>query len=215
MSLDDNNAARTAVFARIARARADEKASQPAERGSTAPFETDDHVEQFRLRAIAMQATAERVSRPHGSVTLVPERVAAYVDEHGLVRSGCVSPLLDGYAWREAGLNLEARAAKEDDAIGVSAVFAAIAETGTLVLVSGPDTPSTVSLLPPTHIALVSSKRIVARMEDAWRLLREEMGELPRAVNFVSGPSRTADIDQQIVLGVHGPSRVHILILED
>jgi hypothetical protein len=74
--------------------------------------------------------------------------------------------------------------------------------------------PATVSLLPETHIAMVPVSRIVATMEDAFALLRAERGELPRAVNFISGPSRTGDIEQTIVLGAHGPCRVHLILTE-
>ena len=71
----------------------------------------------------------------------------------------------------------------------------------------------TVSLLPETHIAIVAASRLVAGMEDAWNLARAERGELPRAVNFISGPSRTGDIEQTIVLGAHGPYRVHVVVV--
>jgi len=56
--------------------------------------------------------------------------------------------------------------------------------------------------------------RILPYMEDAWNLARQELGALPRAVNFISGPSRTGDIEQTIVLGAHGPYRVHLVIVE-
>jgi L-lactate dehydrogenase complex protein LldG len=59
----------------------------------------------------------------------------------------------------------------------------------------------------------VRAARIVRGMEDAWQLLRDEVGRMPRAVNFVSGPSRTADIEQTLVLGAHGPYRVHIVLV--
>ena len=96
---------------------------------------------------------------------------------------------------------------------GFSACRGAIAETGTLMLLSGRQTPATVSLLPETHIALVDVSRIVPTMEDAFALLRAECGSLPRAVNFISGPSRTGDIEQTIVLGAHGPCRVHLILI--
>jgi L-lactate dehydrogenase complex protein LldG len=69
-----------------------------------------------------------------------------------------------------------------------------------------------VSLLPETHIAIVAADRVVAYMEQAWELARAELGRLPRAVNFISGPSRTADIEQTVTLGAHGPYRVHVIL---
>jgi L-lactate dehydrogenase complex protein LldG len=80
-------------------------------------------------------------------------------------------------------------------------------------VVSGPETPAAASLLPETHIAVVPVGRIVKHMEDGWARARAELGRLPRLVNFISGPSRTGDIDQTIVLGAHGPYRVHMILV--
>lgn len=168
-----------------------------------------DLVAAFRERAEAAASTTDRVA----SLTEAPAAIARYLHANELPRSGCVWPTLGSLDWRGAGLSLEARAAHADDAIGVTGVFSAIAETGTLMLCSGPDTPASVSLLPETHIAIVPVQRIVPVMEDAWDLARAELGQLPRAVNFISGPSRTADIEQTIVLGAHGPYRVHLLLV--
>jgi len=177
-------------------------------RGTLPPVEAD-LVARFRARAEAMQSTTEEVAAEGD----VPAAVARYLKAGGLPLAGCAWPQLAHLNWRSAGLALEPRAASGDDAVGVTGAFAAIAETGTLMLASGPDTPSTVSLLPETHVAVVSAGRIVAHMEDAWALARAEFGQLPRAINLVSGPSRTADIDQTIVLGAHGPYRVHIVLV--
>ncbi len=65
-----------------------------------------------------------------------------------------------------------------------------------------------------THVAIVPADRIVDTMEDAFALIREERGRVPRAINLISGPSRTGDIEQTIVLGAHGPFRVHILVVD-
>jgi len=81
------------------------------------------------------------------------------------------------------------------------------------MLVSDAASPASVSLLPETHVALVPVARVVAHMEDGWDLARSELRTLPRAVNFISGPSRTADIEQTLVLGAHGPYRVHIILV--
>jgi L-lactate dehydrogenase complex protein LldG len=175
----------------------------------TLPKVEADLVARFRARAESMQSTTEEVA----AKAEVPAAVARYLKLADLPPAGCVWPQLSHLDWKGAGLALEPRAANGGDALGVTGAFAAIAETGTLVFASGPDTPSTVSLLPETHVAVVSIGRIVAHMEDAWALARAEFGELPRAINFVSGPSRTADIDQTIVLGAHGPYRVHIVLV--
>jgi L-lactate dehydrogenase complex protein LldG len=177
-------------------------------RGTLPPVE-GDRIARFRARAEALLCTCGEVA----AAADVPAAVARYLKAGNLPMSGCVWPRLASLDWKSAGIALEARAAQDRDGVGITGVFAAIAETGTLMLASGPDTPATVSLLPETHIAVVPAARVVAHMEDAWDLARAEFGDLPRAANFVSGPSRTADIDQQIVLGAHGPYRVHIVLV--
>src|SRR3972149_1710575 len=167
-----------------------------------------DLAARLQERGQASAATLERVA----GLAEVPAAVARYLDAQRLPKSGCVWPRLAALEWAGAGLRLEARAARDEDAVGVTGVFCALAETGTLMLCSGADTPASVSLLPETHVAIVPAARIVAAMEDGWDLARAELGRLPRAVNFISGPSRTADIEQTIVLGAHGPYRVHIVI---
>ncbi len=142
----------------------------------------------------------------------VPATIARYLDEQKLPRRAVGWPEIASVDWKSAGVEIETRPARGDDLIGVSGVFCGIAETGTLMLLSGAPTPPSVSLLPETHIALLPVARIVAHMEDGWDLLRREHGKMPRAVNFVSGPSRTADIEQTVTLGAHGPYRVHIVL---
>ena len=100
-----------------------------------------------------------------------------------------------------------------DDLVGMTGAFCAIAETGTLMMLSGAETQGATSLLPETHIALVPASRLVPGMEEGFALARAELGQLPRAVNFISGPSRTGDIEQTIVLGAHGPYRVHVILV--
>ncbi len=214
---------RERILARIRRAqgRGGTRPSQPeleavetylrAHPRGTLPRLEHDLVARFRARAEAMQSTTEEVAEQ----AEVPAAVARYLHSGKLPPRGCVWPLLAGLDWKGAGLALEAREANGEDAVGVTGAFAAIAETGTLVFASGPETPSTASLLPETHVAVLQGRRVVAHMEDAWALLRAEFGQLPRAINFVSGPSRTADIDQTIVMGAHGPYRVHIVVVRD
>ncbi|MEW5890693.1 MAG: lactate utilization protein C [Pseudomonadota bacterium] len=164
-----------------------------------------------------LRACAEKLSSTVDVVAAtddVPAAVARYLLKQGLPTGGVCWPTLRGLPWIAAGLGMEGRAIRPDDLVGVTGCFCAIADTGTLMMLSGPNTPAATSLLPETHIAVVPVSRIVRHMEDAWALLRKEKGGLPRAVNFVSGPSRTADIEQTVTLGAHGPYRVHLILVK-
>ncbi len=178
-------------------------------RGPRPAYGWSSEVVRFQERSEKLGTTVDRVA----SLSEVPAAVARYLKEKGLPQGGVVWPGLSTLAWAEAGLSFAARGAQADDLVGVTGSFCAIAETGTLMLLSGKETPAAVSLLPETHIALVDVQRIVPGMEEAWDLMKGECdAKPPRAVNFVSGPSRTADIEQTIVIGAHGPYRVHVVL---
>lgn len=168
-----------------------------------------DPVERFRERAKLLSSTVDEVA----GWEEVPAATAAYLKAHGLPLQGVAWPDLPEFDWAAAGLAMETRRATGTDLVGVTGCFCAIAETGTLLCLSGIGTPPSTSLLPETHIALVPCSRIVKTMEDAWALVRSERARMPRAANFISGPSRTADIEQTLVLGAHGPYRVHVLLV--
>jgi L-lactate dehydrogenase complex protein LldG len=174
---------------------------------NAAPRAEGDALARFRERALALASTLDSVE----AVDSVPAAVARYLESHGLGTRAVCWPSLAHLAWAASGLAVEARNARSDDLVGITGAFCAVAETGTLVTLSGPETPPSVSLLPETHIAIVTAPRVVRSMEDAWALVREH-GALPRAVGFISGPSRTADIEQTVTLGAHGPYRVHIVV---
>jgi L-lactate dehydrogenase complex protein LldG len=168
-----------------------------------------DLIAAFRARSEALASTVDEVA----AMADVPRAIATYIAAHQLCSRAVCVPDLAGLDWHAAGIEVAARAAIDHDLVGITGCFRAIAETGTLMLCAGPTAPATVSLLPETHIAVVPAPTIVAGMEEAWAAVRAEFGSLPRAVNFISGPSRTGDIEQTIVLGAHGPYRVHIIIV--
>lgn len=165
-------------------------------------------VAHFRERALKLSSDVLETDERTG----IPALLARYLEERKLPARGVCWPSLACLPWSAAGLEMQSRPAKNDDPVGVTGAYCAIAETGTLMLLSGADTPATTSLLPETHVAIVDPRRIVATMEDAWDLLRKEHRQPPRAVNFVSGPSRTADIEQTVTLGAHGPYRVLLIL---
>ena len=177
----------------------------------------NDLLTRFVQRASDMESTVERITNRRE----IPAAVARYLD--GLNLPGALSaqkshrgvcwPELVDLDWAGAGLAIEARPTTGDDRLGITGAFCGIAETGTLVLLAGAATPTATALLPDTHVAVVGSDRIVAGMEEAFALVRGERGRVPRAINLISGPSRTGDIEQTIVVGAHGPYRVHVLVV--
>ena len=169
-----------------------------------------DLVAHFEAQAQRMASTTQRVAR----MDEVPAAAAGFLAAHSLAADAVCWRALSAMDWAGAGLNVAPRAPTGDDLVGITGVFAAIAETGTLMMLSGPDTAASTHLLPETHIAIVPASRVVAHYEDAIALMRSERGQPPRAMNLVSGPSRTGDIEQTIVLGAHGPYRVHLVIVE-
>ena len=168
-----------------------------------------DPVAQFRREC-------DRVGTTHthaASRADVPREVARYLEANTLAPRVVGWHEFAGLDWDGAGIRFDDRLAQGDDATGLTGSFCAIAETGTLLLLSSPAHPKKTALLPENHIAVVSTARMVATMEAAFALLRAERGELPRATWFISGASRTADIEQTLVIGAHGPYRAHVILV--
>ena len=165
--------------------------------------------ERFVARARELSSTVEML----GGHREIPAAIAAYLAAHDLPRQAVCWPELADLPWSDHGLSVEARPPTADDPIGITGAFCAVADTGTLMLRSGATPPAAASLLPETHVAIVAAERIVPFMEDAWTLLRAERDGAPRAVNFISGPSRTADVELELYLGAHGPYRVHVIVI--
>lgn len=216
----DTSTARQAIFDRIRNAHGVDATSLDARRAAARdtlrnrsqgprPALGPDLLLRFRQQALRMSDTLDEV----GSEAEAPRAVAGYLARNGLAPRAVAWNGLGGLPWADAGVEVECRVPHGTDLVGITGAFCAVAETGTLVLLSGPDTCASASLLPETHIALLPAERIVAGMEDAFALVRAERGALPRALNFISGPSRTGDIEQTIVLGAHGPYRVHVVIV--
>ncbi|MPY73057.1 MAG: lactate utilization protein C [Alphaproteobacteria bacterium] len=170
-------------------------------------------VDLFVEQALTLSATVDRVASPDA----VPAAVAEYLARENLPATlrAAPSPEIEAIPWRDRpALTVTFGRSDGHDEVGLTPAFAAVAETGTLMLRSGPDHPTTLNFLPDTHVVVLRASRIVGPYEEGWAMLRAA-GAMPRAVNFVSGPSRTADIEQTIQLGAHGPRRLHIVLIED
>jgi len=178
-----------------------------------AALDDPGRVDLFVEMAEGVQATVARVNSP----AAVPEAVARYLATENLPADLVLAPdlSLDDILWDARPLLRTRRGrAEAGDTVSLTRCFVAIAETGTLMLISGAETPTTLNFLPDTHIVLVYADQVVATYEDGWDRLRTD-GGMPRAINFITGPSRTGDIEQRIELGAHGPRRLHIILVDD
>lgn len=178
-------------------------------RGPLPSIARHDPVTHFIAECARLKTTTAEVAE----LAAVPAAVARYVAANALA-ARCVGwHEFAGLDWPGAGIAYDDRPANGDDLIGLTGCHCAIGETGTVLLLGSPATPKATALLPETHICVVSKSRVVATMEDAFALMRDEIGAPPRSIFFVSGPSRTADIEQTLVIGAHGPYRVHVILI--
>lgn len=218
----DTSAARQAIFSRIRKAQNRPAEPTPAELAQVSdylghhgagpqPDLGSDLVGRFRAEALRTSQTLDEVA----GLDDVPAAAARYIDSIGVPKSAIAWQSLTALPWQSSGIRVDFRPPVDKDLVGITGCFCAVAETGTLMLLSGADTFASAALLPETHIAIVPVSRVVGSIEDAFALAKKERGELPRATNFISGPSRTGDIEQTIVLGAHGPYRVHVILVRD
>lgn len=177
----------------------------------------DENVELLVTMLQACDATVDRVA----SMDEVPEAAHSFLRTHNLPASVTVSPdaELNGIDWQRAP-TLEIDRGLPDaksTVTGLTGALAAVAETGTLMLASGDERPTTMNFLPDNHVVVLHASQVVGPYEDGWDRLREDAGPegMPRTVNFITGPSRTGDIEQKLQLGAHGPRRLHVILVED
>jgi L-lactate dehydrogenase complex protein LldG len=163
---------------------------------------------------LEVQGTAVREV---GSLQQLPTMLAAYLAEMNLparLRHGA-DPVLNSLSWEGSLVECQHGPAEPGDLASLSRALAGASETGTLFLASGADNPSTLNFLPETHCVVIMADAIFGAFEEIWSGLRETYGKgnLPRIVNLVSGPSCSADIEQTIIRGAHGPRQLAVFIV--
>jgi L-lactate dehydrogenase complex protein LldG len=198
-----------------ARKTADQHIRSPAPESipTRADLEFEGRVSLFAHMAEAVSARVQRL----GHEADVADAVVAHLREHNLPMRLVMAadPLLERVPFDREMLEIRTGAVEDGDEVGLTRAFAGIAETGTLMLTSDPATPTMLNFLPDDSIVVLPSSRVLRAYEDGWRLLHAEQGTLPRSINFVTGPSRTGDIEQKILLGAHGPRRLLILLVDE
>jgi L-lactate dehydrogenase complex protein LldG len=181
-------------------------------------LEHDQQIDLFTQEAIRVNATVVRVA----GMAAVPGAVARYLSAHNLPTDVKIAPnpALRDIPWAEQSLlTVTSGRADGTEETGVTLAVAGIAETGTLMMLSTPEDPTTLNFLPRNHVAVVRAADICGAYEEAWTRLRAKADRrgrfMPRTVNWITGPSRTADIELELLLGMHGPQRLHIVIVDD
>jgi L-lactate dehydrogenase complex protein LldG len=171
-------------------------------------------IERFMGLAREEAATAERVA----GLAQVPAAVHQYLQQQGLESRLKVVGLAheDRIAWDDVPqLQCEPGPLAPDGDTVVTGCYGGVAEAGALVVLSAVDHPSEANFLAATHIVILHAKRLVDTFEALWARVRADFpGEMPRVLNFIVGPSRTADLGVPSKLGAHGPARVHIIVVD-
>lgn len=148
------------------------------------------------------------------SKTKIPEILAGILPQysHSQILYAGKDQKINTLDWQEEGIELNEGTPSENGAVSISHSFAGAAETGTLFFTSGPENPARNNYLSTTHIALIHEDTIVQTYEEAFAIQSSMQADLPRSLMMISGPSRTADIEQTLILGAHGPTELIVII---
>ncbi len=180
-----------------------------AKRRSTLPGVSDDLIAALTSSMESVLMSVVRLQSMDDCV----KAVDWYLESEGIDASASgavtVAPALLGLSWPAHFGHGPATGVEK---VSVTPCIAAVAETGSVVTSSNSQTPATLNFLPEVHIIIVRESQVVKHVDDVFPMLRT-LSTLPRAVNFITGPSRTADIEQTLEIGAHGPRRMHVLLV--
>ncbi|MCP3882567.1 MAG: lactate utilization protein C [Sulfitobacter sp.] len=169
----------------------------------------DDLFARFSEKLALGGGTCERLD----ALSQVPKAIHRFLKANEMPQKLRVAPALHEAAWGD-GLDVSYGNTRGDDLVSVTPAFCAVAETGSVVLLSSEQSPTSLNFLPDVHIVIVGMKQLVPHYEDVWVMLRA-IRQVPRAVNFITGPSKTADVEQTLQIGAHGPRNLHVFLVDD
>lgn len=168
-------------------------------------------VDLFKQKLTQVAATYDEVDNHHDLI----KKIENYLAQHEMpAKFVCSTHELLDVDW-PGYFNVTHGAAENNDKVAISVAYAAIAETGSLVLLSSIETPTTLNFMPDYYLCVVMKKQVLMTMESLWDMYRLEFNSMPRALNIITGPSRTADVEQTIQLGAHGPRQLHVILLNN
>ena len=181
-------------------------------------IDQNSKVKLFQNMAEEVAATTALIS----TYNELPEAVINFLHRHNLTSEikSDKNPVLQRVNWSShPTLSLNYGKALDKDQNSLTVAYAGVEETGTAVLISGPNNPTSLNFLPENHIIVLPLSRLFGTYEETWTKLKSEFrgsaNFFPRTVNWITGPSRTGDIEQTMQLGIHGPKRLHIILVEE
>ena len=201
----------------LARIRAGRHAAEPHPGSGPVPqrgqVSGEERAALFARMALKAAATIDRAS----SRAEVPGLVKSYLSNHNLPAEARLAPdpRITELDWgSQPLLSTSVGGTDGSHPISVTGAFAGVAETGTLALTSGAPSPTLLNFLPETHIVVIDAKDLAGTYEELWARLKAQHGDaMPRTLNLITGPSRSGDIEQTILMGAHGPKRLHIILV--
>jgi L-lactate dehydrogenase complex protein LldG len=167
----------------------------------------------FLTNVLKNQGSADCARDAGETVQAVADYLYRHLHSHKLVAGN--DPGIAALPWRDAGVLVRFGAVDRAEPAALSYAPLGVAELGAVVLLSGRANPAVNNLLPEHHIVLVNGDSLVPRAEQAWERINGMLASSgrPRGINFIAGPSSTADIEGQLVYGVHGPRRWHVILV--
>jgi len=184
----------------------DQRAIQPPE--LIRPQINVSHLSQFR----------EKLELGGGELILAESNqqatsiIETFIDDNDFPAKLKIAPALQQLSWA-SHIEISYGRSDGDDLVSVTPAFCAIAETGSVVLLSSPQSPTSLNYLPDVHFVIVHASQLVAHIEDAWTKLRQQPA-IPRTINMITGPSKTADVEQTLQIGAHGPRQLKVILIE-
>ncbi|PHQ79317.1 MAG: lactate utilization protein [Coxiella sp. (in: Bacteria)] len=167
---------------------------------------TQTLLDEFIDKATHAHVTVHRVDDFHK----IPQLIGTLVDADSTIVSAKTQPLTQ-LDWGQHTISDDIMAS--NDGISLTEAHCGIAETGTLMMCSSATSPTSLNFLPLIQFVCLDTTKIVATYEDAWQRVNQQ-GRLPRCVNFITGPSCTGDIEQEILWGAHGPKTLHLILYQ-
>ena len=169
----------------------------------------------FIANVLKNQGSADCVANRSSAVKAVGDYLYRHFRSHRLVAGN--DPNLAAMPWREAGVLPRFGSVEAGEPVALSYALLGVAEMGAIVTLTGKANPAANNLLSEHHIVLVDSTRLVPDIEQAWLRINREMEQTgrPRGINFIAGPSSTADIEGKLVYGAHGPRQWHVILMGD